>query len=110
MTVFLADRMRLAHSTNEGKIILNKAKFSRSRERINPLESANAFYSIGKNDTDVDMRTDISAEVLFADYRTVNGLQIPFRIQRHIGGGVLDVTLTDATLNSAVSASTFSIR
>jgi len=31
VTVFFADRMRHAYSTNEGKTILNKAKIHRSR-------------------------------------------------------------------------------
>ena len=49
--MFLADRMRHACSTNEGKTILNKAKIHLLSKRINPLESANALYSIRKSDT-----------------------------------------------------------
>jgi hypothetical protein len=42
--------MRRACSTNEGKAILNKAKIHPVSKRINPLESANALYSIRKSD------------------------------------------------------------
>ena len=39
----LADRMRHACSTNEGKTILNKAKNRLLSKRINPLELADAL-------------------------------------------------------------------
>ena len=45
------DRMRHTHSINEGKTIRNKAKIHLVSKRINPLESVDALYSIGKNDT-----------------------------------------------------------
>lgn len=72
-----------------------------------------SFLPLGisfKTHSDIDVRNDIATQILFADYRSVNGLQIPFRIQRHLGGNVLDVTVTGVNFNSGISDSTFSIR
>jgi hypothetical protein len=72
-----------------------------------------SFLPLGisfKTHSDTDMRNDIFTEILFADYRSVNGVQVPFRIQRHLGGQVLDLTVTGVNFNSGVSDSTFSIR
>jgi hypothetical protein len=46
--VLFADRMRRTHSINEGKTIRNKAKIHLVSKRMDPLESADALYSIGK--------------------------------------------------------------
>jgi hypothetical protein len=60
---------------------------------------------------DKDMNTDLPQQVLFADYRPVNGIQVPFHIQRLQNGGLLlDFTLTGATFNSGVSDTTFSLQ
>jgi hypothetical protein len=60
---------------------------------------------------DMDASTDIPAEVRFANYQTVNGFQVPFHFQRMLNGGViLDVTVTNATLNTGVLDSTFNLQ
>jgi hypothetical protein len=57
---------------------------------------------------DKDMNTDIPTEILFANYRSVNGIQVPFHFQRMLNGGViLDVTVTSAALNTGLQDSSF---
>jgi hypothetical protein len=64
-----------------------------------------------KTHADKDMNTDLLQQVLFADYRTVNGVQVPFHIQRLQNGGLLlDLTLTSASFNSGVLDTTFSLQ
>jgi hypothetical protein len=53
---------------------------------------------------------DIPVEVRFSDYRTINGAQIPFHIEKFLNGSLsLDLQFTSATLNSGLSASDFSV-
>ncbi len=60
---------------------------------------------------DKDMNTDIPAEILFANYRAVNGIQVPFHFQRMLNGGViLDVTVTSAALNTGLQDSSFILK
>jgi len=60
---------------------------------------------------DMDASTDIPTEVRFANYQTVNGFQIPFHFQRMLNGGVVvDVAVTNATLNTGVLDSIFSLQ
>jgi hypothetical protein len=57
---------------------------------------------------DKDMNTDIPTEILFANYRSVNGIQVPFHFQRMLNGGViLDVTVTSVALNTGLQDSSF---
>jgi hypothetical protein len=59
---------------------------------------------------DNNMNTDLSSEVRFADYRLVNGIKVPFYIQRIQSGAVLmDITVTDASFNSGISDSSFQV-
>ena len=60
---------------------------------------------------DNDMNTDLSTEGRFADYRPVNGIQVPFRIQKLLNGVVvLDVTITTAAYNTGLPDSVFSLQ
>jgi hypothetical protein len=55
-----------------------------------------------------DLNTDIAVEVRFADYRSVNGVMIPFRVQTFINGGLaLDVSVDNVVLNSGLADSAF---
>lgn len=55
---------------------------------------------------DKDMNTDIPMEIGFANYQPVNGIQVPFHIQRMLNGGVvLDFTVTSAVMNSGLAVS-----
>jgi hypothetical protein len=63
-----------------------------------------------KQHPDNDLLTDIPVEINFASYRPINGIQVPFHFQRMFNGGVvLDVTVTNAVLNTGVSDATFNL-
>lgn len=60
---------------------------------------------------DGDLIANIPAEIRFADYRAVSGVQVPFHVQRMLNGVVtLDVVIMNASLNSGISPATFSIQ
>lgn len=60
---------------------------------------------------DNDTNTNIRREVRFANYQAVNGVQIPFHIQRLTNGGLaLDLVVTSATLNSGLTDSQFNLQ
>jgi hypothetical protein len=51
---------------------------------------------------------DIPIEVRFSDYRSVNGVQIPFHVQKFLNNGlILDLQFQSAILSSGLSASAF---
>jgi len=55
-----------------------------------------------------DMGLDIPIEVRFSDYRSANGAQVPFHVQRYINNILsLDFQAESVTLNSGLSASAF---
>ena len=58
---------------------------------------------------DNDASANIPAEIDFSNYQAVNGVQVPFRIQRLLNGSVLfDLTIQSATVNSGLTAAAFS--
>jgi hypothetical protein len=63
-----------------------------------------------KTHPDSDLIQSIPVEIQFGDYRTVGGVVVPFRIQKFLQGTLtLDFTVTQATVNSGVPPSTFTI-
>jgi hypothetical protein len=59
---------------------------------------------------DNDLNRDIPMEIRFANYQAVNGVQIPFHIQRLFNGSLaLDVVVTNAVINSGLPDSLFSL-
>jgi hypothetical protein len=51
---------------------------------------------------------DIPVEIRFSDYRSVNGIQVPFHVQKFLNNGlILDLQFQSAILNSGLSASAF---
>jgi len=53
----------------------------------------------------------LSVEVDFSGYQSVNGVKVPYRIQRYVGGNLgLDFSVTGVQLNSGVSDSLFAIQ
>jgi len=51
---------------------------------------------------------DIAIEVRFSDYRSVNGVQVPFHVQKLLNNGLtLDLEFQSAVLNSGLSARAF---
>jgi hypothetical protein len=60
---------------------------------------------------DSDQTVDISVQLMFSDYRSVNGVRIPFHIQRYVNNSLmLDVQLTSVALNSGVSDNQFAVQ
>ena len=59
---------------------------------------------------DNDMGLDIPIEIRFSDYRTVNGAQVPFHVQKFLNNSLtLDLQFQSATFNTGLTAA-FSIQ
>lgn len=57
---------------------------------------------------DDNMLLDIPIEVRFSDYRVVNGVQVPFHVQKFLNNGlILDLQFQSVILNSGLPASAF---
>jgi hypothetical protein len=57
---------------------------------------------------DNDALTNIPVEIDFSNYQAVNGVQIPFHIQKFLNGSLfLDLTIQAASLNSGLTDSVF---
>ena len=51
---------------------------------------------------------DIPIEIHFSDYRSVNGILVPFHVQKFLNNGLyLDFTFQNAVINSGLTASSF---
>jgi len=60
---------------------------------------------------DEDINTDLPVEVRFSDYRVVNGIRVPFRIQRFLQGGLqFDATLDSAIVNGGLPTTEFTLQ
>jgi hypothetical protein len=58
-----------------------------------------------------DALTDIAIAIVFSNYQTVNGIQVPFRVQRLVQNGLaVDLVLTGVTLNSGLPDSLFPVQ
>lgn len=54
---------------------------------------------------------DIPIEIRFSGYQSVNGVQVPFHLQKYQNNGlVLDLQFNGATLNSGLTATSFQIQ
>lgn len=59
---------------------------------------------------DNDALTDIGIEIRYAKYQAVNGVQIPFEVQKYLNGGlILDINVQNVSLNTGLSDSLFSL-
>jgi hypothetical protein len=59
---------------------------------------------------DNDAGLDIPIEVRFSDYRAVNGVQVPFHVQKFLNNGlILDLQFETAVLNTGLAASQFQV-
>lgn len=60
---------------------------------------------------DNDEIAEIAVEIVLSDYRAINGVLVPFHIQKFINNGlVFDISVTSVSLNSGLSASVFAIQ
>jgi len=60
---------------------------------------------------DNDPSTDIRIEIDFSNYQVVNGVRLPFHIQRFVQGcPTLDISVSNGTVNSGLSDGSFAIR
>jgi hypothetical protein len=60
---------------------------------------------------DNDYERDIPVEIRFSDYRNVDGVMVPFRIQRLLQGVLnLDLTVSKATINSGLADGEFALQ
>jgi hypothetical protein len=58
---------------------------------------------------DTDANINIAVEIDFSNYQPVNGVLVPFRIQKLINNGVaLDLTINSAKINQALTEADFS--
>ena len=60
---------------------------------------------------DEDATANIAAEIDFSNYQAVNGIQVPFHIQKLIDGGLaVDIIVTVVNFNSGLSDSLFAVQ
>jgi hypothetical protein len=59
---------------------------------------------------DNDAGRDFPIEVQFSDYRNVNGVQIPFHVQKFLNNGlILDLQFSSAAVNTGLSPTEFAV-
>ena len=59
---------------------------------------------------DNDITVDIPVEIRFSDYRVINGVQVPFHVQRFLNNSLaLDLQFQNAALNSGLTTTNFSV-
>jgi hypothetical protein len=59
---------------------------------------------------DIDAGTNIPAEIQFGDFQKVSGGLVPFRIQKYLQGSLLlDLVVTNVSINSGVPSSVFNL-
>lgn len=59
---------------------------------------------------DNNLRQEIPVRIVYSDYRSVNGTQVPFHIEKFLNNSlVLDIQLETAGVNGGVAASTFAV-
>jgi hypothetical protein len=60
---------------------------------------------------DNDMNRDIAEETRFAEFRSVNGVQVPFHVQQLFNGTLLmDVIVSNASINTGLSDTEFTLQ
>jgi hypothetical protein len=54
---------------------------------------------------------DIPTEIRFSSYQAVNGIQVPFHVQKYLNGGlILNLQFSNATLNTGLTAASFQLQ
>jgi hypothetical protein len=58
-----------------------------------------------------DASKDFAVEIRFSNYQLLNGVLVPFRVQKFLNGGlVLDLMISSAVVNSGISDSDFTLQ
>jgi hypothetical protein len=88
--------------------------------RLDPLTATDVYLEassflpvaiVTNTHPDNNLLMNIPVEVDFSDYRVVQGVPVPFRIQKFLNGSLsLDVTVQAATVNSGLSDAEFSVQ
>jgi hypothetical protein len=103
-----------SHGSTADHIRVWQVRHLRGKDPLNlPLLSAMDFYLDSsshlplavafKVHPDNNMLADIPAEVRFSDYRSVSGVQAPFRVERFLNGSLLlDLTIDEVAINSGI--------
>jgi len=77
---------------------------------LDPISSLPLNISFNLH-ADNDMNRNIPVEINFANYQTVNGIQVPSHFQRMFNGQVvLDVTVTSAVFNTGLPDTLFALQ
>jgi hypothetical protein len=57
---------------------------------------------------DNNLGQDIPVHIRYLDYRSVNGIQVPFRVQKFLNGTLsLDLQFDSASFNTGLTANSF---
>jgi hypothetical protein len=98
----------------------NSEKNQTISQAFEKLSSADVFFDasthlpqavIYNTHPDNDYGRDIPVEIKFSDYRSVNGVMVPYRIQRLLQGVLnLDLTVSTATVNSGLTDGEFALQ
>ena len=91
------DVAKLAQHLSQTDIFLDANTLLPSAFTFNTHPDSNAFL-------------DLPIEIRFSDYRSVNGIQIPFHVQKFLNNSlILDLQFQTAVLNTGLSAADFSV-
>jgi hypothetical protein len=86
---------------------LNVSRFSVMDVYIDPTSFLPTSIAYNLH-ADLDSATNVPAEIRFADYRLVNGVEVPFHVQKLLNGSLLmDVVLTNAKTNTGLTDAQF---
>jgi hypothetical protein len=100
-------RFLLTPSTTAAAVPLALQNLSVSDVYLDPTSSLPVAIAFMTH-ADADGGTNIPVEIDFSNYQAVNGVQIPFRVQKLLNGTLfLDVTVQSAVLNSGIPTSNF---
>jgi hypothetical protein len=93
-------------SSSTGRMLQNLTRFDLYFDSLSFLPVAVTFNIHADNDA----LTDIPVEIHYSDYRPVNGIQIPFHIQKLITNTLsLEFQFSSATVNSGLTAADFAV-
>ena len=94
----LGDSASLMQHLSEANIFLDPSSFLPLAITFNTHPDGNALL-------------DIPIELRFSDYRAVSGIQVPYHVQKFLNNGlILDFHVQTVSLNSGLTASSFTVQ